>query len=114
MNTPYSLLNQTATLEIPVITRENGMDVILSYAASSPDIVCRVEEPSGANSLINNQLVGQLFAVGYFPPGTGATKDSKLTITGGSGNGNKYIFTSPLQLVAAQGKLHVASLKRMV
>ncbi len=108
MRTPYHLLNQSATLRVPVNTRDNSMDVQLTYTDTT--IRCRVEEPGSANALMNQRLAGDTFARGFFVPGCAATKDSLLTILTGPGTGNKYRFKGPLQLAAADGSLLVADL----
>jgi hypothetical protein len=88
------------------------MDVQLNYSDST-GVRCRIEDSSGSNSLQNQRLTGETFCRGVFAPGSGALKDSLLTITAGPGTGNKYKFRSPLLLDGALGCLYVADLERI-
>jgi len=110
MKTPFKMFRQVATLRVPVNTRSDSMDVQLTYTDTT-GIKCSVQDSGGRNTMMNERMSGERFARGMFGPGTGATKDSLLTITAGPNTGFKYRFKGPLKTSGGEGHVFVADLE---
>lgn len=113
MRTPTKMFKQVVTLSIPNYIRENNMDILnpASPYTDTTGVRCSIQDSSGRNSLVNERLAGQRFTRGAFPPNTGATKDSILTITSGANTGLKYRFKGPLKASGGEGHIFVADLE---
>lgn len=116
MKTPFKMFRQVATLRVPNLIRENNIDIInpASPYTETTGIKCSIQDSGGSNALLNERLTGQRFARGMFGPGTGATKDSLLTITAGPNTGFEYRFKGPLKTSGGEGHVFVADLECVV
>lgn len=113
--TPYHLFIHTATVKVPVISESSIylIDTVSGSYTNTSNIPCRVQENSGTSSIGQQRLVGQVAAVGMFPPDTTLTKDSRIVITGDGfpSGGKTFKVMSPTQNVAGAGTLVLVDLE---